>query len=163
MIYGEPEELQPISIFGASCARPCKKEDFPQPFPLQDFRPEPAGAYFSWAPLRAVLSTRTFYEKDTGLCRGIVVYYENGGSRAVGQCRLHVDGSTLVARPTRICFLAIMYLSRLGKRERHGIRVEFWGDGHHPHRHNGEGWKCRPLRGDVQLSFTEDSSYLAVE
>lgn len=159
LVYGEPDELQPVSIFGASSAR---KSGFPQPFSLQDFRPEPAGAYFSWAPLRGVLSTCTFYERDTGLCRGIVIYYENGGSRAIGQCRLHVDSSISVVRPTRICFQITTYLTRLRKRERRGVRVEFGGDDDDPHRHSGEGWKCLPLLGVLKLSFTEDSSYVAV-
>ncbi|KAL2759487.1 hypothetical protein ACRALDRAFT_2030768 [Sodiomyces alcalophilus JCM 7366] len=162
-IYGEPDELQPVLVFGASCPTPVEKSGFPRPFSLQDFQPTPPRAYFSWAPLKDVLSTHTFYDKDTGLCRGIILYYENGGSRAVGQCRLHVDDSILVARPSRLCFQATTYLTRIRKQERHGVRVEFGAGGDDPHGHGGgEGWECRPLRGVLELTFTEDASYLAV-
>lgn len=155
--------MHPVSIFGASCALPAKKADFPPPFSSYNFQLEPKTAYFSWAPLEGVLSTRTFYDDDTGLCRGIVLCYENGGSRAVGQCRLNVDNSVSVSRPTRLCYQNTTYLTPLRRWERPGVRVKFWASGDDSHQHDGEGWECLPLGGFLQLSFTYDTSYVTVE
>ena len=114
------------------------------------------------APLEGVLSTRTFYDDDTRMCMGIVLCYENGGSRAVGQCRVNVDNSVSVARPTSICYQNTTYLTPLRKWKLPGVRVKFWGSGDDSHRHEGEGWECRPLRGFLQLSFADDTSYVTV-
>lgn len=128
---------------------------------MQDFKPEPEGAYFSWAPLAGVLSARTLYDADSGLCRGILFRYENGGERAVGQCRLGADRRMSVLRPTRVCLRDTTYLTRLRKQERAGVEVEF-GAGGEACRH-GEGWRCLALRGVMKFSFTAYSSYVSVE
>lgn len=160
-IYGEPKELQPVSIFGAHSSSP-SEGDIPRPFSVQDFVPDIAETYFSWAPLSGIQSIRAFYDEGTGLCRGIVFHYESGGSRAVGQCRQHVDCSTLAVRPSSLCFQPTVYLTSLRKRERRGVRVELSADAIHQHICNG--WKCLPLGdGVLTFSFTDDSSYISHE
>ena len=37
------------------------------------------------------------------LCRGIVFTYENGGQRAVGDCRVRLDASVVYHFPRRFC------------------------------------------------------------
>lgn len=163
MIYGEPDDPQPVSIFGASCPPSTEGADFPIPT-FRKPRLVPGRACFSTAPLQDVSRARMFYDPDTWLCRGILLWYENGGSRAVGQCRVHVDDSTTVDRPTRLCFQATTYLTSK-KWVRPGVRVRFGrdGDGDGAHRHSDEGWKCRPLDGILTVFFTHDSFYLEVE
>ena len=85
-----------------------------------------------------VLSARAFYDGDNGLCRGILLCYENGGERAVGQCRIHVDRSLSVLRPTRVCVRDTTYLISLRKWERSGVEVEFGVEGEGC-RHGGGG------------------------
>ncbi|KAI1291217.1 hypothetical protein F5Y03DRAFT_403573 [Xylaria venustula] len=144
LIYGEPQELQPISIFGAY---PSPGGDIPL-FEAQDFEPDIAGAYFSWAPLSHIQSVNTFYDGNTRLCKGIIFHYRNGGSRALGQCCLNIDQS-------------ISYSTSAGRLQRHGVRVEVTGDD--AHEHSDSGWKCLPLRnGVLTFSFTEDSSYMSL-
>lgn len=68
--------------------------------------------------LAGVSSARTFYDADSGLSRGILYRYDSGGERAVGQCRVGVDRSMSVLRPTRVCVRDTTYLTRLRKQER---------------------------------------------
>ncbi|KAK3941210.1 hypothetical protein QBC46DRAFT_458524 [Diplogelasinospora grovesii] len=114
-------------------------------------------AYFSWAPLDGVVSALTFYDQRTGLCRGIVFHYENGGARAVGQCRLHVDPAVRVLRPLRICFQAELLAYQ-------GTRVKFHDrDEHESGDENECSWECRPLVGYMTFWFAgEVSSQLRV-
>lgn len=107
MIYGEPSEGGPVRFFGAHPGQPLDKP-LPELFRLEKPGRCPIGddAYFSWAPLCAVLSTLVFYDQSTGFCRGILFRYINGGSRAVGQCRPRVDPAESVVRPVQLCFRA---------------------------------------------------------
>ncbi|KAI0512702.1 hypothetical protein F5B22DRAFT_302759 [Xylaria bambusicola] len=157
LIYGEPQELQPISIFGAY---PSPGSNIPL-FEAQEFEPDIPGAYFSWAPLSHIQSVNTFYDGDTRLCKGIIFHYRNGGSRALGQCRLNVDQSIMVIEPCVLCFQSTSYSTSAGRLQRHGVRVEVTGDD--AHEHSDSGWKCLPLRnGVLTFSFTEDSSYMSL-
>lgn len=158
-IYGEPKELQPISVFGGHSAAP-SKEEFPCPFSTQDPIPNIGARYFSWAPLSGIRSIRTFYDEGTGLCRGIIFQYENGGLRAVGQCRLHVDSSTLVVRPSVLCFQLTSYFTSPNTPSRQGVRVDLGADA--THQHIGNGWKCLRLgSGVLTFSFDHGSSYIS--
>jgi hypothetical protein len=159
-IYGEPGELQPVSIFGAYCG-PQSTGDIPRPFFIQDFAPEKRKAYFSWAPLNNIQAIRVFYCKDIGLCKGLIFRYENGGMRAVGQCRLHIDNDMVVVQPSRLCFRPTLYSTSRRIRQCHGVRVELGADG--THEHVDDGWKCLYLgQGVLTFSFTEDSSYISL-
>ncbi|EHK22603.1 uncharacterized protein TRIVIDRAFT_126216, partial [Trichoderma virens Gv29-8] len=102
IIYGEPNraDLVPrVELFGAYCgaeSRSSKDLCLPDDFPLDKYEPSPIteGAflqaeYFSWAPLDGVASVLVFRDQATGCCKGILFHYLNGGSRAIGECRLH--------------------------------------------------------------------------
>lgn len=158
-IYGEPKELQPISNFGAHCYAP-NAGDIPPVFSIQDFEPDVAETYFSWAPLSGIRSIRTFNDKSTGLCRGIIFQYDNGGLRAVGQCRQPVDPSTLVLRPSMLCFRSTSFSTSQRGPICHGVLVKLAADG--MHRHDCSGWNCLHLGvGVLTFSFTSDSSYMS--
>jgi hypothetical protein len=58
----------------------------------------------SHTPLENIRQVRVFY-RGNGSCKGMLVDYDDGGQRAVGQCRLHVDPSDTFKRPSRIAFL----------------------------------------------------------
>ncbi|KAI0399968.1 hypothetical protein F4802DRAFT_610471 [Xylaria palmicola] len=157
LIYEEPQELQSISIFGTY---PSPGSDIPS-FAVQRFESGTAGTYFSWASLSHIQSANIFYDRDTGLCRGIIFHYENGGSRAVGQCRLKVDESMMVIQPCVLYFQSTSYSTSAGRLQRHGVRVEITGDATHQHSNNG--WQCVPFgSGALTFSFTEDSSYISL-
>ena len=161
LIYQEPEELQPVFMLGGYDPRPPFERKHPPLFWPQDYHTKPSGSCFSWATLSGVAFVQTFFDDDNGMCRGILIRYENGGSRALGQCRLHVDSSVTVVKPTRFCFQPTTYLTSPQKLERSGVRAEF-GQAE-PHEHtDGEGWECLPLCGTLKFSFTQDSSCISV-
>ncbi|KAI1392105.1 uncharacterized protein F4822DRAFT_115524 [Hypoxylon trugodes] len=62
------------------------------------------GDFFSSAPLENVRKARVFYSNYTNYCSGILLYYENGSQRALGQCRVLIDNERSFAKPTHICF-----------------------------------------------------------
>ncbi|KAL1844965.1 hypothetical protein VTK73DRAFT_1420 [Phialemonium thermophilum] len=60
------------------------------------FNPVGDGAYHSWAPLDGVSTSVVFYGGEARYCRGVLLYYTNGGCRAIGQCRVQADPSKKV-------------------------------------------------------------------
>ena len=127
---------------------------------MQDFRPDVDDAYFSWAPLEGIQSICGFYDKETGLCRGLIFQYENGGLRAVGECRKNLDDSVLAVKPSVLCFQAAPNLASWRAPQAIGVRVEFENDG--DHEHVGDGWECLHIgHGVLTFSFTEDSSSIS--
>ncbi|CAI4215870.1 unnamed protein product, partial [Parascedosporium putredinis] len=82
-------------------------------------------AYASCAPLRDVLSALVFSDQSAGFCRGILFHYRNGGSRAVGQCRLHVDPVESVVLPVQLCFRGYSHPSRIDRSTIQVVQVKF--------------------------------------
>lgn len=107
LTYVEPGQRGAVPYFSAHCKPSiglCK------PFPLRTSgNPLSNDAYFSWAPLEHVSST--FYDL-AGFCRGIILYYENGGSRSVGECRVQVDSAKRIIDPHWLCFRAQLHPAR---------------------------------------------------
>jgi len=164
MIYGEPSEGCPVRFFGAHSGSP-SDEAHPKPFRLEKPGPCPIDndAYFSWAPLCAVLSTLVFYDHNTGSCRGILFRYQNGGSRAVGQCRLQVDPAESVVQPARFCFRANSCPSRWNRMTQ-TVQVKFKQGARNNHTEKDiDGWESHPMKGLVKFWFTPESSFLVVE
>lgn len=150
---------QPVPVLGARHGT-SGRDKFPAPFSMQDFNPDVDDAYFSWASLEDIQSIRGFYDKDTGLCRGLIFRYRNGGLRAVGECRKHLDGSVLAVKPSVLCFQPAPNLASWRAPKAIGVRVELENDG--DHEHAGEGWECLRIgHGVLTFSFTEDSSSIS--
>ncbi|KAL2021088.1 hypothetical protein VTK56DRAFT_7507 [Thermocarpiscus australiensis] len=164
IVYGEPKEGRPVRFFGAYC-RPPLAQALPTPFRLEKPGRSPIDCdvyFFSWAPLGGVSSTLVFYDEDTGFCRGIIFHYRNGGSRAVGQCRLRVDPVERVVRPDRLCFRVDSCSDRW--RKIYTVQVKFKQDAPTNHTDTDiEGWNCRPMEGLIKFWFTSESSFLVVE
>ncbi len=167
MLYGDPKPGRNITFFGghnrALSPDPALLRPFHQPGPGSVLLGQ---AYFSWAPLSSVSSAVVFSDESTGACRGILFCYHDGGARAVGQCRLHVDSTASVLRPARICFQVDSDPDRINKTA-HTPRVKFKGA-----RSGGasskveEGWESRQMEGIIKfwISYGDNyqSSYLEV-
>lgn len=63
-------------------------------------------AFQSNVPLAGVTHMRVYTAAESGLLRGIVLTYENGGQRALGMCCVGVDTDIVkdYTLPTRLCF-----------------------------------------------------------
>lgn len=109
LIYNTAE-TRPISVIGAYSNI---RHDSG---PIAPFRPSQAGeplvqnAYFSSAPLENVNGIKVFDERKNRFCTGILLEYENGGQRALGQCRFNVDLARVYRRPVRICLFHTTHL-----------------------------------------------------
>lgn len=161
LVHGEPRENHPIPFFGAYSASALSPR-LPRRFPVQTHSRSPIdkNSFLSWAPLEKVSWARTFCDKSTGFCRGIMLQYENGGCRTLGQCRINVDATKTVVRPVQICFRVESYENDRGHLF---YRVEAEFEHSLRHQQGEQGWKCRPLRGVAKFWFTRDSSILVVD
>lgn len=71
--------------------------------PPEEFPGEFAPWHFSHAPLENVKRIQVFYEDiDYIFVKGMLIQYENGGQRSLGQCRLFVARSKTFYKPTSI-------------------------------------------------------------
>lgn len=105
--------------------------------------------YFSSASIARISYAYVFEDRETGLCRGLLFEYHDGGSRAVGQCRLGFDERKEYRSPSTICFRSV------GR----GVRVHL---GKPPATHE-EGWETRTLdAGMLYFWFAEKSSALVI-
>lgn len=71
-----------------------------------DVLPLPA-AYLSSASLENVLNIYIFTDKLTKLCKGIMIDYNNGLKRALGQCRLGLDSVQSYKSPLTLSYASI--------------------------------------------------------
>jgi len=157
-IYGEPKEDRPVELVGAYCTGSVGDTVVPVPFQLIEVPLSRGSGYISRAPLTHIRSALVF-SRSNGLCAGILLRYENGGVRAVGQCRIHVDASESFTNPSRFCFRFCTRVSGY----KAGVRVEFGADGpDSPHLHEGGAWQCFPLRGTLEFTFTPSWSRIAM-
>ncbi len=171
MLYGDPKPGQNITFFGGH-----NKTMLPDPALLRPFELPGSDSgehfggqgYFSWAPLSSVSSVVVFSDESTGACRGILFRYHDGGVRAVGQCRLHVDPTASVLQPARICFRCDS-VSRPFNEPIHTSRVIFKrvhsGSGASSSKVD-DGWESRPMEGIVKFwvscGYDVEESYLEV-
>ena len=170
MVYGEPGPGNVLNLFGAHPGLAADAEAQVAPFSTAYPQPNPISrimaTYFSWAPLANVSSTVAYYDDATGDCRGVVLHYEGGGARAVGECRLHVDRAERVDRPARVCFRTELVDSQ-SLLTAHRVQAKF--EQHAPSQPDSglaalpAGWQARPMRGVVKFWFMDCSWFLAVE
>ena len=108
----------------------------------------------SHAPLEHVRRIRVFYHDDGVHCRGMVFEYDNGGQRAVGQCRVLVDECETYERPSSIAFANIMRTSidgATGKVHRYPNSVQVSFDGPCM---DGNKWSHYAMAGTLEFWFT---------
>ena len=91
------------------------------------------------------------YDQDKEICRGILFRYQNRGSRAVGQCRLHVDPAERITRPVQLCFRRNASIYKVEVKFKQDLREDL------------KGWESRPMKGLVKFWFTRESSFLVFE
>lgn len=106
---------------------------------------------FSSAPLNGVKTATAFHQdsQPDSSCLGILFDYENGGKRAVGQCRLGLDYYRVYERPTHVCVRNMLHLPDGEPELQWTVKAQFsWGK---EHLHEGEGRDihCFELRDNI--------------
>ncbi|KAK3304762.1 uncharacterized protein B0T15DRAFT_252660 [Chaetomium strumarium] len=105
----------------------------------------------SYAPLENVSQIRIFYHKGGIHCKGMVLEYNNGGQRAVGECRIMVDHCETFTRPSSIAFVnsgASLYQVK--------IRVDGPLD-------DGDEWMHYTMAGTLVFWFSGMKAHMSVE
>ncbi len=120
------------------------------------------------APLKNVASLTLFYARlqpktlDAKYCRGILLEYENGGQRAIGECRIGVDQYQIYRKPSRICYryLSLNVTPSTWETTRTAMKVEGGSDDESDHTNEEEGWKCCGMQGRLDFWFWFPAGHL---
>lgn len=160
LVHGEAQEGQPVPYFGAYCQAPTRSE-FPKSFQAYEPKSCPIGkeACLSMASLGDVQSVEVFYDRDNRYCKGMLLYYQNGGCRAVGQCRVDMDPLKQFWQPSQICFRMDSVPGK-GRGVLYNVQVNWRTDSH---THGEQGWNCKPLEGVLVFWYAHNSSFITIE
>ncbi|KAI0812987.1 hypothetical protein GGR55DRAFT_591827 [Xylaria sp. FL0064] len=160
LVHGEPQEGQPVPYFGAYC-QPPTRSDFPKNFQTYDPKSYPIGkeACLSMASLGDLQLVEVFYDRDNRHCKGMLLYYQNSGCRAVGQCRVNVDTLKQFWQPSQICFRMDSVCGN-SHEVLYNLQVDWRADSH---THEEKGWNCEPLEGVLAFWYTHNSSFITIE
>ncbi|UKZ46823.1 hypothetical protein TrVGV298_001033 [Trichoderma virens] len=109
-------------------------------------------AFMSMAPLEHVVGIRLFAEVDSIISQGLLLEYENGAQRSLGECRVGIDTERAYANPVGFC---------IGRQPGdHCWMMEVRVDGQTEHKH-GEGvWTCHEMRGNLICVIMREHSEL---
>ncbi|KAI0474610.1 hypothetical protein F4859DRAFT_74248 [Xylaria cf. heliscus] len=160
LVHREPQEGHTIPYLGAYC-QPPTESGIPKRFRVYkpEFRPIAEEVYLSIASLEGLQSVEVFYDQSSRHCRGMVLYYQNGGCRAVGQCRFDVDSAKHFIQPSQICFRS--HSVNASRNCIFSVVEVDWK--HHPHTHEEKGWNCQLLKGNLLYWYNQNSSFIAIE
>ncbi|KAH8758031.1 hypothetical protein F5883DRAFT_357265, partial [Diaporthe sp. PMI_573] len=126
LMYSEPLDNRRIDLIGAFCPGQLVSQ---RPVPFAGLQPRQQDTrslvYFSSAPVAKVTSIHVFRQFGCLLCQGILFKYENGGQRAIGQCRIGDDKSNKCAQPLMVCINAASYETDGWGRMVEGVQVGF--------------------------------------
>ncbi|OAA37402.1 hypothetical protein NOR_07101 [Metarhizium rileyi] len=113
--------------------------------------------YFSSAHLENAVVIRVFTVPLKKLCRGLLIEYEDGIKRALGQCRLGVDPVQKYMGMSKLCFKNVKHLKRGSKRVQvEGVIVECHSE--NDHTHQDLGWTCCNMSGCLKLWFVDEET-----
>lgn len=151
-------ELQPVSIIGAYST----EEEVPSlitPFrhPFIDDAPF-LNTCFSVASLDLVACMRVFNDKLTGLCLGILLRYQNGAQRSLGQYRVDVDPVEDYVKPVQLYFRSQVYIRPGTRRQLQTTIVR--GTSSQEHNHDEQGWTCFEMEGSLEFWFSCEETRL---
>jgi hypothetical protein len=111
--------------------------------------------YHSSAPLDWLLALQVFYRESPELVEGILLHYDHGGSRVIGQVRLGVDASITITRPTHFVNLA-------DKRRPSRARVKFISKSESADAQLDKWTQPLPPHGCMRFSFNGQESELVL-
>lgn len=89
------------------------------------FRTGSSAVNFSAAPLGEVTVARVFYQKGRPFSRGLLLEYQSGAQRALGDCRVGVDPYETYETPRTLCASLLRVPGKYMAREVWGMRVHF--------------------------------------
>lgn len=117
--------------------------------------------YYSFARLDHIDRVQLFYNAPTMYCYGILLEYENGAQRALGQCRLQVDPSRTYTKPSLLCFVNLVCKGKVDEEDDLEVVKMQFDDGAE-HGHQQENWACFEMVGTLHFWFRGPQSRVHV-
>lgn len=114
----------------------------------------------SSASLEGILNVHVFSDKQRNLCKGILIEYEDGSKRALGQCRLGWDSVTSWRRPLSIFYVPVSYKGvepddfLTSARIHKGVRVAFDSESSHVAEDGTLEGHFHEMKGCLNFRFT---------
>ncbi|KAK3902516.1 hypothetical protein C8A05DRAFT_15426 [Staphylotrichum tortipilum] len=121
----------------------------PRGYPRPEQFPS-SGWHFSCAPLGNVRRVQVFLEEDYVHCRGVLLEYEGGGQRALGQCRLLLDRAKTYDRASQIAFTNVLRWPAGSEFDLEATKVVF-----DEVPEGGDSWLSFGMTGTLWFWFTE--------
>lgn len=126
--------------------------------------------HFSFAPLNDVRWIEIFYRhsEDSLHPRGILLGYENGGQRALGECRIYEDAQKTYEMPTSFCFCNSTSFELSGGLSNSDSTYAAVAVGTafaepvETHAHDDWIWECFEMAGTLMCWFTEVEGHFSV-
>ncbi|KAF4972541.1 hypothetical protein FSARC_928 [Fusarium sarcochroum] len=144
-----------VSSFGVMIGNDSNADKFViLPKPRRRIRDRHLDCLQSVAPLEDIIQVQVFLSQKNGSCIGLLLYYENGAQRTLGQCRIGVDPFETHRQPTQICFKSATFADPISE-----IRKEiaaFDCTREQFHSHIDDDWKCCPLKGNLEVWFNDE-------
>lgn len=157
LVYGLP---QPILVAGVA---PRLDEYVTPPFAVPPLPPTLDDTLcFSCAPLENVTSAQIFNHVETRQCHGILLEYNNGGRRAVGQCRMGLDSFTETLKPNLFTYVDDIYEVPNTSAAFHGIRAAFFNGEGGDTETEARGWTKVPMKGSMRMWFNTSVTRLQI-
>jgi hypothetical protein len=170
-----PDEFSRIFVSGIC---PKDQQDISPSPPFRNAEPLPIpfrDAYRSSAPLDASVAViHVFHNAHNpdDFCKGMLIEYQNGGKRALGECRLGVDPVKVYDAPGCICILNEIHRDEGRRRwpSRYRIkspsvaRVSCTADLGHVH--HEDGWLCVQFRDrdfTLDMWFSDEQRRVEVD
>lgn len=157
----ELEHIHSFAAYSGAYSEASRGNCSPFIHPWTDDSPFP-DANYSAAPLENVTYIHIFHNGESGLCRGMLLGYQNGARRVVGECRVGVDPVEICASPAAICFIRTTYFRPGTRVERRALRVKVATLATSDHSHGQDGWVCHRMRGNLEFWFTAEQSSMNV-
>lgn len=101
-------------------------------------------------------------DHERQFCNGIVLQYDDGMVKHLGQCRLGVDTMKCIQRPEYICYAAAEYRALSPGCTYKGVMVEFSRCGHAHDTQMGTTWICHKMSGMAEFWFSRNTSELVI-
>lgn len=116
-----------------------------------------------YASLEQVAYAQVFSDRETGRCSGILLEYEDGIKRALGQCRLGFDAVRCYEHPTNFCYMPIKYPGNqsFGFLCDH-VFAAFDSDTGPFEEQDTAKWEICPMKGILQFAFNKKETVIKI-
>lgn len=156
--------VRPISVIGACTTQKDACDDLPpiDPFrcPLIEKNPPFRDACFSLSPLNGTSRIWLFNDNGNRFCLGILLEFNNGAQRSLGQCRVGIDRSEDYQKPVCICFRHQSYTHPGVSGLLQATTVTCTE--RQEHSHGSRDWACFRLQGELEFWFSIYETRLTV-